>query len=173
MKIIAFSGSNSSTSINSQLIEATVKLGEDIEVIDLRNYEPPMYGIDLENESGMPEVIQELVKKLQSADAFIIATPEHNRLMPAFFKNILDWLSRTGEKPFSGPTIVMSTSNGRAGAAGASAAVSKLISAYLGADVIAEFNLPSFSRSFDSEKKEILDKEKESELVDLLAQLTA
>ena len=54
MKIIAFSGSNSSSSINQQFVHAIVTKIDfsEVEVIDLRDYPAPIYGIDLEQEKA-------------------------------------------------------------------------------------------------------------------------
>jgi NAD(P)H-dependent FMN reductase len=55
--IIAFAGSNSKQSINKQLATYASSLVEDVNVtiLDLNNYDLPLYGIDLENEKGIPE----------------------------------------------------------------------------------------------------------------------
>ncbi len=169
-KIIAFSGSNSSASINQSLIRATAKMNQLIEVIDIREYDAPVYGMDLEKEKGIPQTISHLLEKLSTADAYIVATPEHNSLMPAFFKNILDWISRTGEKPFSGPTIILSTSQGGGGGAQAAAVIEKVLP-YAGAEIVGIFSLPNFNDNFDRENEEILNPEKKAELDELIQKL--
>ena len=156
--IIAFSGSNSSRSINQNLIRATAKMREGIEVIDLRDYPMPIYSYDLEKESGLPVQVSRLIEKLLTADGFIIATPEHNGLPPAFFKNTYDWMSRSGVKYMEDkPTLVMATSDGKRGAQSALAAVEKLLSRP-GANIVGRFSLPSYSETFDEEKLEIKNK---------------
>ena len=98
-KILAFSGSNSSKSINQQLVHYAASLQEGIDVIDLRDYDAPIYGQDLEEAEGIPANIQKLYDLFIQYESVIIASPEHNGLPPAFLKNTLDWLSRTkGEK---------------------------------------------------------------------------
>jgi NAD(P)H-dependent FMN reductase len=47
-KILAFSGSNSSVSINQRLVKAAAKLVAGIDVIDLRDYDAPIYSQDIE-----------------------------------------------------------------------------------------------------------------------------
>ncbi|MCG8574848.1 MAG: NAD(P)H-dependent oxidoreductase [Flavobacteriales bacterium] len=170
-KIIAFSGSNSSQSINQQLVNATAQMIDGVEVIDLRDYDAPIYGIDLETESGIPANITKLIEKLAEADAYIVSTPEHNSLIPAFLKNILDWMSRTGAKPFGEkPLAVLSTSPGGGGAAKAAAVLEKVLP-YLGADVKGVFNLPAFGSSFDAENTQISDLAKKEELQTLLSEI--
>lgn len=65
-KIIAFSGSNHSGSINQKLVHYAVDqiLYIDAEVYDLRAFDAPMYSIDLEKSDGIP--IQELIRKFEN-----------------------------------------------------------------------------------------------------------
>lgn len=117
-KIVAFSGSNSSKSVNQELIRLSSELvkNSEIEVIDLREFEAPVYGVDMEQEKGIPESMKALWEKFESADAFIVSTPEHNGSMPAVLKNTIDWLSRISMKPFGDkPTLFMAASPGPRG----------------------------------------------------------
>jgi NAD(P)H-dependent FMN reductase len=151
MNILAFSGSNSSTSINQSLIRCTAeKIGGN--VINLRDYEFPMYSEDLEREKGIPADIYAIMEKMQSADAVIISTPEHNANLPAFFKNVLDWLSRTKVKFLAGKKVlIMSTSNGQGGAAKAAGLMDRPVR-YAGGEIFETFSLPGFKDHFDQEK---------------------
>lgn len=150
-KIIAFSGSNSSESINHKFINASVKLfsSSDYEVIDLRDYPAPMFGVDLEKSEGIPDSIHALKDKLREADGFLIATPEHNGSMPAFLKNTIDWLSRIEPKVFDDkPTVFLSTSPGTRG--GASALENIVVTMpHRGAKVVGSYSLGSFHEHFD------------------------
>ncbi|MEO9853901.1 MAG: NAD(P)H-dependent oxidoreductase [Reichenbachiella sp.] len=149
-KIIAFAGSNSSTSINVQLVKYAASLvkGATVEVIDLRDYDAPIYSSDLEK-AGIPESIQALVSKLAEADAYIIGAPEHNGSLSAFFKNILDWASRLEGKFFGGkPALLLSTSGGPRGAAGSLADLNTKMK-YFAGEVAATFSLGSFYDTFD------------------------
>lgn len=169
-KIIALSGSNSSQSINQALATYAAKTAGG-EVIQLTDYDVPMYGIDLEMSSGIPQDVSKLVELFQSADGVIISTPEHNGLMPAFFKNILDWLSRTGVKYLEGTNVVISSSSpGRGGAKGAAAAVEKIIG-YAGANVVGRFSLPEFGQNFDKEAMALSNAELDEALKAELAKL--
>ncbi|MEJ6777183.1 MAG: NAD(P)H-dependent oxidoreductase [Crocinitomicaceae bacterium] len=119
-KIIVFAGSNSKESINQKLVCSISNLHEGIEVINLRDYQAPVYGVDMEQEVGFPELMTSLNKKLKEADGFIVSIPEHNGSMPAVFKNTIDWLSRIEPKVFNDkPTVFLSTSTGERGGASA------------------------------------------------------
>jgi len=114
-KIIAFAGSNHSKSINRKLVSYVVQRLQSVHsrVLDLREFDAPIYSIDLEKSNGIPETICQLKRIIDSADGFIIASPEHNGSLPAFFKNIIDWLSRIDQNIFNDkPTVLLSTSPG-------------------------------------------------------------
>ncbi|MEN7547430.1 NADPH-dependent FMN reductase [Rapidithrix thailandica] len=150
-KILAFSGSNSSSSINQALVKYTPKIIDDasvqVNVIDLTEYQAPFYSSDIEQAEGHPENILKLKALIDSYDGFIISLPEHNGSFPAFFKNTIDWLSRTGMKFLGGkPVLLMSTSPGKNGgrtvlehAAG--------IFPYLGANIVAKYSLGEFQKN--------------------------
>ena len=42
-----------------------------------------------------------LRSRLESADAFVIASPEYNASMPGVMKNAIDWVSRARPQPFN------------------------------------------------------------------------
>ena len=149
-KVITFTGSNSSTSINKQLLDYASSLTNQVEIeeIDLRNFDIPMYGNDLEKEKGVPSGIEELVRIFDNADGFMISCPEHNSIMPAFFKNILDWLSRTKVKYFkTAPILLIGTSPGGGGAGKAIELLSKVL-LYGGGELTGTFSLPAFNDNF-------------------------
>ena len=172
MKIIAFSGSNSSSSINQQFVHAIVTKIDfsEVEVIDLRDYPAPIYGIDLEQEKGFPESIKKLNEKFNEADAFILASPEHNGSMPAFLKNSLDWISRISEnKIFKGkPSLFFSTSQGPRG--GASALQHMIdIMPYRGAEVLGGHAVGNFSEKVQNGM--IVNEDDENKINELLNRL--
>ena len=121
--IVAFSASNSNHSINRALLAIACEsiCGQRIINVDIRDYPMPIYSIDLQNNDGFPDTTLALKELFASADAFVIATPEHNGSMPAVFKNTIDWLSRmaTKEAPIFGnkPVLLLSTSPGPNGGA--------------------------------------------------------
>ncbi len=91
-KIIALAGSNSKESINKQFAYYVSELIEGVDLIqlDLNDFEVPMYGIDEENENGMPKDAQSLTKLIQKADGIVISLAEHNGSYTTVFKNIFD-----------------------------------------------------------------------------------
>ena len=144
-KILAFAGSNSSNSINKQLVDYAATLIEGVDVIDLRDYDAPIYGSDLEQSSGLPESIQKLYNLIQGYESIIMASPEHNGFPPAFLKNILDWLSRAeGEKFLKDKKVaLLSTSPGGYGGKN-NLNNMKNVMPYWGANIVGTYSLSSF-----------------------------
>lgn len=158
--ILGFSGSNSSTSINHRLVKYTLnKLkGDPVELIDLAALKLPMYDIDAENESGIPEVILGLNKKIQSCKGWVFSVNEHNGNPSAYTKSLLDWLSRQ-DRNFASEIkiLLLSTSPGRGGASSSRGIVSGMLKRF-GAEDIIDFGLPSFNHNF-SDSQGITDAE--------------
>lgn len=149
-KILAFAGSNSTTSINQRLVHATSELIDfaEVNVINLRNYNAPMFGVDLEAAEGAPQAMKELAALIDEHDAFIISTPEHNSMPPAFFLNVIDWLSRINRSIFSHkPVLLMSTSPGARAGVSALAILEATLPRFAG-DVAGVYSLPSFNENF-------------------------
>ena len=151
-KILAFTGSNHSTSINRQVLKYSLTLLDsnrfEITEIDLRDFEPVMLSIDYQNEHGIPTQTIELYNLMQEFDGFMIACPEHNGSVPAFFKNIMDWLSRHDRKFFQDkPVMLLSTSDG---ANGGKTNLSALAASYprFSAVISCTFSLPVFKDNF-------------------------
>jgi len=157
--ILAFAGSNSSTSINFKLVQYTVAMvqGVDVETLNMAEHIFPIYGEDHEKEKGFPESLVGLQAKIKKADGLILAVNEHNGNPSAYFKNVLDWLSRL-DRNFLGGTkvLLMSTSGGRRGAKGSLGVIEAMLPRF-GAEVTATFSLPSFYDIFTDEG--ILDKD--------------
>ncbi len=153
-KILALAGSNSSTSINQQLLDSVVKQiqGHQVKSVKLTDYELPIYQSDLENEKGIPVNVSIIKNLIAEHDALIIAVNEHNGNISAFFKNILDWLSRADRNFMAGKKILLiSTSPGARGAA-AALEYCKNIFPRFGGEVVQSFSLPSFKDNFIDKK---------------------
>jgi len=152
-KVITIAGSNSQNSINRKLLTYASDLLEHVEVIsiDLNDYVLPIYGVDFEDENGIPTAVKRLNELLDKTDGFIIALAEHNGTYTAVFKNTLDWLSRANMKVWrEKPVLLMATSpGGRGGATVLQGAVNYF--PFLGANVIEDFSLPSFFDNFSDE----------------------
>ncbi len=150
MKIIAFAGSNSSTSINKQLVTyASSLLNEDqIEILDLDDYTIPTFDIDIEKAQGFSDEVKRFYHKLVEANVLLISLAEHNACITAVFKSYMDWCSRINSKFLEGKKIfVMSTSPGGYGGKNSLEVGSKLITK-LGGEILVDFSLPKFNDNF-------------------------
>ena len=97
-KLIAFAGSTRQGSLNRAVVSAAVEhareAGAEVELIELSDFELPIYNGDLESEKGIPAAAIALKKKFLEADGFIIASPEYNSAFSPLLKNTIDWCSR-------------------------------------------------------------------------------
>jgi len=158
-KILCFAGSNSSLSINHKLVAfaASQISGSEIKLIRLTDYNFPMYSEDIEREKGFPVDVRLLKNEIADVDALIISVNEHNGMVSAFFKNTIDWLSRLDRNFLEGKKIlVMSTSNGKRGAASALEYTKNVLPRF-GAEVLESFSFPSFSENFSETDQKISD----------------
>ena len=177
MKIIAFAATSSSRSINKKLATYTASLvpNAKVEVLDLNDYELPLYSEDVEREllasSGPPKIAKDFRSKLNQADALIVSFAEHNGSYTAAYKNLFDWCTRTGRDVYANkPLLVLSASKGPRGA------ISVLTQAVdslprFSADVRASVSVPSFAENYDDETKTITHSQINAKLKDAVLAL--
>lgn len=152
--IIAFAGSNSKKSINKELATFTSSLvhGVSVTVLDLNDFPLPVFGVDEETENGTPENAQKFLDIIKSTDGIILSLAEHNGNFSVSFKNIYDWMSRINPKLWSNkPMLLMATSPGKRGGASV-LSIAKNGFPFLGANIVADFSLPSFYDNFKDHK---------------------
>jgi NAD(P)H-dependent FMN reductase len=120
--IIALCGSLRRGSFNRMLLHAVVEMappGTSIDPESIR--EIPLYDADVEEEQGMPLVVQRLKDRIAQADGLLIVTPEYNNSVPGVLKNAIDWLSRPADdipRVFRGrPVAIMGATIGSGGTA--------------------------------------------------------
>ena len=150
-KIIAFGASSSKQSINKQLATFAANQFQNVsvEILDLNDYEMPIFSVDKEKENGIHPLAQEFYSKLGSADLIIISFAEHNGNYSSAFKNILDWTSRINAKTFQEkPMLLLATSPGARGGSSVLEIASKRFP-FQGGIVKGSFSLPSFYENFD------------------------
>jgi chromate reductase len=156
MKILAFAASTSSQSINLKLVRhaADVMTTEiltdaEVELIDLNDFEMPIYSSDREQAGGVPDLAQQFRDKIAAADALLISFAEHNGHYSAAFKNTFDWASRLEGKVYSGkPMVLLATSPGKGGAGNVLGAA-KTSAPHFGGEVMGSLSVPLFGQNFD------------------------
>ena len=169
-KILAFGASNSSDSINKQLAKYASKQFKKVTVdlLDLNDYEMPIYSKDLEKKDGFPQLAHDFYKKIGDADFVLISFAEYNGNFTSTFKNILDWTSRINSKTFQEkPMLLLATSPGaRGGSSVLDIAVKRM--PFQGGVVKGSFSLPSFNENFDTEKGIISNSELDEQLLKII-----
>lgn len=171
MKILAFGASNSKESINKILAEYTAKQfdGAEVEVLDLNDYEMPIFSVDREKHDGIPTLALRFAEKIDATDLLIIAFAEHNSTYTTAFKNVFDWVSRIKDRKHFGekPVFVLATATGPGGGKNVVAAFEARAKSS-GATVLQSFVLPKYKETFDIEKG-IVDEEKNAEFQEKLS----
>jgi NAD(P)H-dependent FMN reductase len=176
MKILAFAASNSTQSINKKLVGYAKRLLEDglipeanVELIDLNDYEMPIYSADRENDTGIPQLAHDFFAEIGAADALLISFAEHNGFYTAAYKNLFDWTSRIDTRVYQDkPTVMLSTSPGPRG--GGNSLQTAIASApFFGNDVRASLSIPSFGQNFDLDLGVLSDPDLDSHFREALA----
>ncbi|WP_461534270.1 NADPH-dependent FMN reductase [Sinomicrobium sp.] len=165
MSILAFAGSNSSASINYQLVVYTASIIENrtVKKFDMSEKAFPMYSYDHEKNDGIPEEVTGFLEEIRGAEGLIIAVNEHNGNLSAYFKNLIDWLSRADKDFLSDKRVfLMSTSHGKRGAMSALSHAENTLPRF-GATISASFSLPSFGENFSVEEQRIINPELQRE----------
>jgi NAD(P)H-dependent FMN reductase len=150
MQVLAFAATNSRNSINKKLLQLVLqKLNtSNVKLLDLNDFPLPIYGIDLENEYGIPAKAVEFGVEIEKADVIIVALAEHNGSYTAVFKNLLDWLSRKKSKCFEEKKmLLLATSPGARGGRGVMDAALGRFPNH-GATIVGHFCLPKFNENF-------------------------
>ena len=151
--ILGFAGSNSSSSINVQLLNNLMNRlpsdynRKDINVLD---YDLPFYGEDVEKEQGIPENAEKFAKEIEQYDALIITINEHNGSLSAYFKNLIDWTSRYKHQFLAGKKIFLAAASPGQGGAAASLQYAKTAFTIFGGEVVETLSFPSFYDNFEN-----------------------
>lgn len=173
MRILAFSASNSSVSINRQLVEYAARLieGHAVETLDIHDYEMPIYRHDREQADGIPQLAHDFLDRIGAVDALLVSFCEHNGNYSAAFKNLFDWCSRAEGKVWQGKRMaLLSTSPGGRGVASVMEIASGQAPRF-GGEVVGTLSVPSFYDNFADGK--LTDPAFVAELRALLEKLTA
>lgn len=175
MKILAFAGSNSEVSINKKLVTFAASFFPDdnVEILDLNDFEMPIYKHERELENGIPQLAKDFASKIDSSDLILMSLAEHNSVYSAAFKNVFDWVSRIKDRKHFGdkPIFLMATAPGNGGGKNVIEVFLKR-APFSGANVIAYFSLPNFKERFE-EGQGITDEEKKAEFHEKLEAVKA
>ncbi|MFH7017297.1 NADPH-dependent FMN reductase [Flavobacterium sp. FlaQc-47] len=154
MKILAFAGSNSASSINKKLVKHAASFFEkhSVEILDLNHYEMPIFSIDKAATSGIPQLALDFAQKIDQSSLLLISLSENNGSYSAAFKNIYDWISVIPYRKAFGNKLVfiLSASTGSKGGITV-LELAKNTMPHSGAIVIDTFSLPNFHENFNDQ----------------------
>lgn len=124
----------------------------EVTVLDLNDFEMPIYSVDKEKVSGIPDLAIQFKAYLKDVDGIVISFAEHNGAYSVAFKNIFDWISRIEKDVwYQKPMFLLATSlGGRGGQTVLDIAVNKF--KFMTKNTIVSFSLPSFGQNFDADK---------------------
>jgi len=154
MKILAFGASNSSNSINKKFVSSVSKyykeVNDEIQILDLNDFEVPLFSKDKEKNDGIPEAAYKFAEKIDWADLILISFAENNGNYNVGYKNLIDWVSRIKDRKTypNKPIFILSTSEGARGGK----SVLEIAEQRLprdGAIILDTFALPEFSKNFE------------------------
>lgn len=161
MKILAIPATNSRDGLNRQLVQHAVDVlggidpDVEVDVVDLNDFEMPIYSQARQEESGVPEAAQRFFDAIGGVDAVIVSFAEHNGSYSVAWKNVYDWASRIDMGVYQGRRVaLMATSPGGRGGAGVLDHAAT-VSPFFGADVVGTLSVPTFFENFDTERGEL------------------
>lgn len=184
MKLLAFAASNSSQSINRQLVDYAIGLlqgGEidgvdpdalEISTLDLNDFEMPIYSIDRQEAGGIPQPAHDFYNALGAADALLISFAEHNGSYTVAYKNVFDWASRIDMRVYHDKPIVMLSTSPGGGGGGFVLRTASHLAGYFGNEVLASLAIPRFGQNFDNEAGTLSDPDLDAQLREALATLS-
>ncbi|WP_219704007.1 NADPH-dependent FMN reductase [Marinomonas lutimaris] len=169
MKILAFGASSSKQSINKALAGYTANLveGAEVTLLDLNDFEMPLFSEDFEKESGVPAQAQAFVDAIAQTDVIVASFAEHNGSYSAAYKNIFDWASRIEKAVYQDkPIAVLSTSPGPGGASSVLAQTVNSMPFFKG-NIVGSLSVPSFYNVMKD--GEVVDASVKQALLDIVA----
>lgn len=164
MKLLGLVGTNSARSTNRKLlqyIEQHFADKADIELVEIK--ELPIFNKPANRE--LPELVKELVAKIEAADGVIIGTPEYDHSIPAVLMNALAWVSYGVYPLLNKPVMITGASYGTLGSSRAQLQLRQILNApELKATVLPdEFLLSHSLQAFDA-NGELIDLETSQKL---------
>jgi NAD(P)H-dependent FMN reductase len=106
VQFLVFSASMRAGSLNTRLAMLAARIVDAhhgaVDLARMDEFDCPSYNQDVQDRSGFPPGAQELRRRIEASDAFVIAAPEYNGSMPGLLKTAIDWVSRHRPQPFNG-----------------------------------------------------------------------
>lgn len=117
-KILLISAtSRNNLTLSNKIQEITANLDVQCDLINLEEFEIPLY-TPIQQKSGTPLPVQELIPRFIDASGFIICAPEYNGSIPPILTNLIAWISVSTDKwrdVFNGKIALIGTHSGGGG----------------------------------------------------------
>jgi NAD(P)H-dependent FMN reductase len=105
VRFLVFSGSLRRDSYNSRLASLAAAVieanGGATDIASMADFDSPTYDQDVQVAEGFPLGAEELRRRMEVCDAFVVSSPEYNGSVPGGLKNVIDWVSRYHPQPFN------------------------------------------------------------------------
>ena len=106
IRFLVFAASLQNESLNERLASLAASVvqqhGGVVDRARMTEFDCPTFDSAVEKSAGIPAGAEQLRRRLEGADAFLLASPEYNASMPGYLKNVIDWTSRVTPQPFNG-----------------------------------------------------------------------
>lgn len=111
MKVLAFAASLRKESWNHKLVvlasEIARREGAEVDLARFAEFGMPLYDGDDDRANGLPAGALALKRRLDAAQAVLIAAPEYNYSIAGPLKNAIDWVSRARPMPWRGKSVFL------------------------------------------------------------------
>ncbi|RXJ80432.1 FMN reductase [Aliarcobacter skirrowii] len=162
---ILVASSNNNLKLAIELKNIADELNFDSEIINLVDYNLPLYSTVEEDKNGIPESVLDLTTKIMDLKAFIVVAPEYNGVMPPVLNNAMAWTSRSTKNwrdAFNDKIVALATHSGGGGQKGLQAM--RIMFQHLGANILAREILTTYEK--------VLNKDSAQEILKALVKLS-
>ena len=173
MNVLAFAASNNKKSINRKLVTYTANLigHAETEILDIHDYEMPIFSDEREQELGQPEYAKQFFKKIGDADVILVSFAEHNGTYTAAYKNLFDWMSRINQQVFQHKKVVYLAASPGPSCANSVLTTSITSAPFFAAELQGSLSVPNFYDNFDIESQCLSNKALDKNLREIIAGL--
>lgn len=114
--LLASDGNN--VALAQEVASTATAMGHEIDFVALNAYDFPIYTVQREKATPSLPGLDELMARLDAADAWFVFAPEYNGSYPPVLNNTIAWLSREGDdfrRLFRDRTVALATHSGGGG----------------------------------------------------------
>ncbi len=148
--IIISSSNGKNLELSKKFLDKSNELKISSEILDLTEFNIPLYNPRVHSTNKIPNEILALKKKLFETEKWIICAPEYNGSIPPILSNFIAWLSVSGDDfrdLFNGQPIAIATFSGGPGIELLTALRIQL--AHLGSQVVGRHLSANYSKPAD------------------------